>query len=366
MSRRLIVVFCLVLVACGSPSGTATPAGSQPTEPPPTELTEAPTEAPATEVTEAPTEAPATEAATEAPGEAAVPWDNPYDPAVYFDPATSTLCPEDGEPDGQPVFGPVTDGQLDNQAVLIRHGLYANQENEVFRIDVMGVNAQALEAYTNQLSVCLDHILSNTITKPAGEPAAPGEVAEPFGSHPEDISTEVYTLAFADKSLPRDEVRGMLEKIVDETDTTVWPELLKELNLLTPQDADPDNYLNDFFIAYIIDPPIANGARHQYPEKTVSSVYVTTSVRDGAGSVTSGICRDYILLTSTIVTVTHEGTHTLSSSNQKGFNGVYDLGVRGLSAAGSRYRISGVWWMPGWSAGYFASAPTGSLRSCNP
>jgi hypothetical protein len=42
----------------------------------------------------------------------------------------------------------------------------------------------------------------------------------------------------------------------------------------------------------------------------------------------------------------------------------YDLGVQGN--AHGQYRVSGRWWWPGWSAGYYARAPTGSFRRCLP
>jgi hypothetical protein len=358
MVRRLILVICLALVACGNP---VTPTANQ--EPSPTIVTEEPTEAPTEAATEAPTEVP-----TEPPKEP-ISWDNPYDPSSYDDPNTELLCPKDGPADAPPVFGDVIAGRLEAQDILIRHGLYVNAQNEIFRIDVIAPStapesSESLNQYTNEVIVCFDHILLTVITEPIGEPPREGGVPEPFGSSPADLAIEVYMQGYAVSNMPREAVWEILARIVKEPVET-WPELFKGSDLLSPQDFYPDKVHQDFLIAYIFDPSVAAGARHQYAERSAYSIYVETSVKDGSGEVTAGLCRSYSLLSGGTMTVTKGGTETDSRSDTQSSNYAYDIGVRGGSSGGA-YRISGLWGWPGWSAYYWDLAPTGSWYSCDP
>jgi hypothetical protein len=358
MVRRLILVVCLALVACGNP---VTSTASQ--EPNPTVVTEEPTEAPTEAATEVPTEA-ATEAATEAPMEP-IPWDNPYDPSSYDDPNTELLCPEDGPADAPPVFGDVIAGRLEDRDILIRHGLYVNAQNEIFRIDVIAPStepesSESLNQYTNEVIVCFDHILLTVITEPIAETPPEGGVTEPFGSSPADLAIEVYMQGYAVSDMPREAVWEILARIVKEP-VEAWPELFRGSDLLTPQDFYPDKVHQDFLIAYIFDPEVAPGATHDYAAKSANSIYVTADVGGGGGSVTAGLCRNSSLFAT--ITITNGGTATGALSDTQSSNYTYDLGVRGESSGGT-YRISGLWGVPGWTAEYWDSAPTG--YSCNP
>lgn len=339
MFRRLIITVSLILVACGAPAATQAPT-QEPASPPTPENPSAPAVA------------------------ESISWDKPYDNSIYDDPNASLICPENGTADGQPVFAQATSEQRNGLNVFVQHGLYVNKKNEVFRMDVVGVDTKIVEEYTTAVKVCFDHILLKSITKEFQEKIDTTPAPEPFGSNPADLSIEVYPQGYLDPTIPIEKIDELLKSTVSQP-LGNWTGLLRENHLQTPAEAYKDKVQQDFAIYFIIDPSVANGGRHQYPERSSSKIYVTTSVSGGSGSVTAGLCRN-----STIpfyrMTVTKGGVETASKSDVQGQNYSYDLGVKGNSPSGGRYRISGAWGYSGWSAGYWDAVPAGSASNCNP
>ncbi len=316
MFRQLITIFCLILAACGAPP-------------------------------------PATEAPTEEP---AALWENPYEPSK------AELCPEDTTPTDQPVFGQPTQETLDGQSVFVQRGLYANPQNEIFRIDVTGVTQSAVTDYTTALKVCLDYVTTGIETPETQEQPTPSSLPtfESFGTNPEDLIIELYVQGLYDPGQNPEEIVAILKDIVEEP-TDAWPELFEMTKLIRPEVA------KDFVIDLVLDPKVTNSATHQYVEKIATRIYVTASVQYGNGSVKAGICRGYYSTTPlTGMTVAFTGTQTASRSDAPGtgYYYKYDLAVKGNPSG--TYRISGRLYWPGWSAYYWDPAPTGSAKNCYP
>jgi hypothetical protein len=348
MVRHLILVICLALVACGSPT---TPTASQ--EPNPTAVTAEPTTSPETG-----------EPTQVAPEEEPVSWQDPYETVK------AELCPQDPPPPEpptpteQPFFGGPTGETLDGISVFVQRGLYANSQNEIFRIDVTGVTESAVTDYTRDLKVCLDYVTSGTPPPEVQEQPPPSTIPAvvPFGSNPEDLLIQFYVQGLFGPEKQSDEVVGIIQEIVAEPIEN-WEERFRRIDLPNP----PSDI--DFMIDLVLDPTVNNGATHQYLQQRVTKIYVTSSVQYGAGSVTSGICRgDYITtpMSASVVTVTKGGTETDSRSDDPGtgYYYTYDLGVRGNTSG--TYRIGGRIDWPGWWANYWDPAPTGSAKSCYP
>jgi hypothetical protein len=348
MLHRLILICCILLMACG------------PTPSPATEPVEAPTQAP--EVTEEPTQPPeATEVPSEEPETS---WENPYE-------RTSTvLCPEDKTLTEDPVELPIWEGdvaseELGGQQVFVRRGLYANSENEIFQIDVIGVSVGAVNNYIDApVKICLDYLTTETIEEAEEEtPPSPGPAASPFGDNPGDLIIKLYVQGLFNPEESADRVRDILQRIVD-TPVKDWEQGFNQAELPRPDGEQ------DFVIDFIIDPTVNSGATHQYQEQRATKIFARTSVRDGSGSVVSGICRGRFRTTPlrwTVVTVTNGGipdTAAKSDNPGTGFAYPYDLGVKGNDSG--EYRISGRWFWPGWSANYWEADPATSLKSCDP
>ena len=315
MLRRFIMLCCLVLVACGPQA--------------------------------VPTEAPAEEPLT--------PWTDPYETSK------PELCPEDTTPTDQPVFGQPTQETLEGQPVFVQRGLYANPQNEVFRIDVTGVTDAAVTAYTAALKVCLDYVTAGIETPETQEQPTPSSLPTlaPFGTNPEDLIIELYVQGLYEGP-SAEEIAAILEGITGKP-TDDWPRFFEETKLVLPDVA------TDFVIDLVIDPTVNNSATHQYVERSATRIYVTASVQYGSGSVKAGICRGYYTTAPfTGMSVAYTSTQTASRSDDPatGYYYRYDLGVKGNPSG--TYRISGRSYWGGWSAGYWDSAPTGSAKSCNP
>jgi hypothetical protein len=245
--------------------------------------------------------------------------------------------------------------------VLVQHGLFANEQGELFRIDITGVTQEAVQLYAEKVRVCLDYIFTEEVASSEAYSAEKsiGQPSVPFGANSEDVSIEIYLLGFFDpQKVPADEIiKPLLEAPVEK-----WLPILKEQGL-TPDQARPGESKQIYVIDFTIDPAVKNAGTHHYPERSATKVWVDVSVKYGNGSVKAALCRNSALLAS--VAVTKGGAQESGSmSDQRNQSSTYDLGVKG-NANGS-YRVSGRWGWGGWSAAYLDPAPAGSLANCNP
>lgn len=291
---------------------------------------------------------------TPVPPDQLPPWDDPYE---AIDPE---LCPRDADPVGQPEFGDPVEEQLPAiGAALVQHGVFANEQGELFRVDVVGVNEAAMREYTENVWVCFDLIPAGPISesKPSGPESEQAQPASVFENE-EDLIVLISLLGV----LSPDQAREVVGRLVA-TPIDAWQEVLQEHGF----DLDKQRELEqEYVFDFVIDPTANNWSTHQYPEKQARKIWVTISVSGGGGSVKAALCRNGWRIRSTTVernsasvpdtaTMSHNGISTTST---------YDLGVKGNS--NGTYRVSGRWLWPGWSAGYYDSAPTGSYRFCSP
>lgn len=333
MFRKWTLVLTMLVVAACTP--TPTPAG-QPA---------------------IPTEAPAP-AATQQPSltaiEETVPWDGAYEKIP------SDLCPPDGEPVGQPTFAEPAPEPYDGEQVKevwVQPGLFANEQGELFRIDVIGVTPEAVKLYAEQVRVCLDQMFTGDVT--GGEPT-PGfdQPSKEFGVNPEDLSVEVYLLGFFEPTIPREEVFKTLLSVPAQQ----WKDVLIEMKW-TPDLSRPEESKQDYVVDFVIDPTANNSCTHHYPERSATKAWVSISVAGGGGSANSRLCRNGGSVDTATVTRGGLASDTMSHDNG-GVRATYDLGVKGNP--NGTYRVSGRWGWAGWTAAYLDPAPAGSLQTCNP
>lgn len=297
--------------------------------------------------------APGGGAPTEQPADdAPAPWDDAYMKVP------ADLCPPEKEPVGQPVFAAPT--QIETQQppeVWVQHGLFVNEQGELFRIAVYGLAPQPVLDYAAKVRICLDQIFMGETTQV--EPGQEGPAPEPssFGENPEDLIVEVYLLGFADlKTTDAESIYMALFAVPVEG----WMSQLKEMQM-SPDLSRPEEFTQDYVIDFVIDPTANNGARHNYREKSVIKAWANVSVAGGGGSVLGKLCRNSNGADTTAVTKGGIESDTLSHNN--GVNAaIYDLGTRGN--ANGTYRVSGRWGWPGWSAAYTDPAPPDRLENC--
>jgi len=289
--------------------------------------------------------------------EESLPWDGDYEKTP------SDLCPPDKEPVGRPVFdAPAPEPYEGEQVkeVWVQHGLFANEQGELFRMDVIGVTPEAIKLYTEKVRVCLDQIFTGEVT--GGEPSKPGfdQPSKEFGVNPEDLSIEVYLLGFFN---PQEISGEEVIKEVFDVPAQRWADMLKEMKL-TPEQARPEEFRQDYVVDFVIDPTANNGSTHHYPERSAMKACANVSVASGGGSVRAKLCRNSGSVDTTTVTKGGALESDELSNDNLGTRATYDLGVKG-NASGT-YRVSGRWGWAGWSAAYLDPAPVGSLQNCNP
>lgn len=337
MYRRLVLMLMvLILAACAPVAPTAVPASLETATFTPLE-----TAAPAPLPTEQPSS----------------PWDDPYEKVP------ADLCSRDKEPIGQPIFDAAVSEPYEGEQVTevwVQHGLFANDQGELFRMDVIGFTKAAVESYTQGVKVCLDQIFTGEVTTvEPGEPAL-DQPSKEFGMNPEDISVEVYLVGFFDPAkLSGDEV---IKKIL-ELPAQQWADKLKEMELL-PDQARPKEFEQDYVIDFMIDPTANNSGTHHYPERSGTKAWVNVSVAGGGGSVKGKLCRNGVSVDTTTVTKGGALESDTLSHNNWGIRATYDLGIKGNS--NGTYRLSGRLGWSGWSVSYLSDAPVGSLQCCIP
>jgi hypothetical protein len=333
MVRYTILVFVLILAACAP-----TPAPMLVTAP----VREV--EAPTVETATSPDES--VIAPTDKPSDA--PWDDPYGEIP------PELCPPDMEATEQPTFGPP---QKEGE-VVVQRGVFANQQGEMFSLVVAGADEASVVEYTSQVRVCLDVVFTP-------EPAVAEAPVEASGQGGQGLDAGLLMIEIWPMSLvlggraerAQDITRALVEMPVDQ-----WEGHLLE-NEFVIKTAD-----REYMVDFVIDPSICNGCLHQYGERSNKrKAWAKVCVSGGGGSVIEGLCLGGNTVPNSSCTVAKGGTETCVVSHDSGAGNTttYDLGVRGL-AGSNRYRVSGRWNWPGWSAGYYAPAPTGSDFNCNP
>ncbi len=285
----------------------------------------------------------------------------------------------------QPFFQQVIgQQQLGDKTVRAQQGLYANEQDEIFTIKVVGNNSQAGEdailAYSGAVRVCLDLILDDGISDkivadteivPAeGEEIVIGfeELPDPEQVTAESLIIEIESWgSITGGDLSYDELGTILKDTVLE-DAARWKLILNnrvsedyQLQYVPTDEAAKSN--PDAVLDFIIDPSINNGVRHQYREYRQKSVLTTVSVagNSGAGKVRAGLCKNSSSTPFMTRTVNRNGTKKATLSNSSSTSSTsYDLGVVGKQKA-SRYRMSGRWYR-----NYRDSPPGGSHTNCNP
>jgi len=272
------------------------------------------------------------------------------------------LCPDDADPTLEPTFRPPEDAQRDGFSGLVQHGVVANKQGELFRIDVTGPDATKLKDYTGApLKVCLDYLLAEPRNEKAVEGSAPEEppAQETFGKDPDDLVTEVQVLGFVKPGDAEGVVAELAGQPVDQ-----WNATLKEKNA-TPEATFTDAELTlNYLIDFVIDPLVGSGT-HQYQEKFATRVWVRQTA--ASGHELGGLCRSSwspFKRFDTAVNVDGFSNTAAAADSQTNWY-LYDLAVRGRDGGG-RYRVAGTWGWAGWFADYWSSPPTGSYRYCFP
>jgi hypothetical protein len=332
MFRKLTLVLTMLVVAACAPATAPT---GQPA--PPTES--------------------ALPAAAQQPSPAAIEETSPWDGA--YEKIPPDLCPPDGEPVGQPTFAEPAPEPYDGdqvKEVWVQPGLFANEQGELFRIDVIGATPEAVKLYTEQVKICLDQMFTGDVT---GGETQPGfdQPSKEFGVNPEDLSIEVYLLGFFEPAM-RDQVFETLLSVPAQQ----WKDVLVEMKW-TPDLARPEEFTQDYVVDFVIDPTANNRCTHHYPERSATRAWVNISVAGGGGSVTSRLCRNGGSVDTATVTQGGLASDTMSHDNG-GTRATYDLGVKGNP--NGTYRVSGRWGWASWSAAYLDPAPAGSLQNCSP
>jgi hypothetical protein len=338
MARRIAAwLMVIALAGCGTGVASPTPVDSNPsTSPSPPTVSGPP----------ASSAAPTGSASASPSAETVVTdWDRTTAPAP-------DLCPEDAEARESPVFGE----PVDSEGGLVRHSLVANDQGELFRIDVTGPDDTFVVAYLKDAKFCLDlqFMGAGEAEGKPGEPAPEEPPGEPLGR--EDLIIEADIVGFVDPDAvdPRAIVAEIGSRPVE-----TWGELLAGFKA-TPDVARPDDVRKEYMIDAVIDPLVGRGT-HQYRERSLTRIYTKISVI--GGNVQGGLCRNSTTPFRS-VGVGASGSKSMSHS-QYPQSYPYDLGVRGVDAS-NRYRVAASWTVPGWNADYWSPPPSGSTRNCSP
>jgi hypothetical protein len=237
---------------------------------------------------------------------------------------------------------------------VIRHGVVANDQGELFRIDVFGQDDEFVLTYFRDLRLCLDAVPTDQPAEQSEE-GVPVEQDRPEGEFgPEDLVIQIALLGLVDPA----EAPGLAEELAP-TQADDWEGTLARRGA-SPDLARPEFGANGYIIDAVIDPEMQQSVTHHYREILTTKVLGQVTV--SGGGVRAGLCRNSWspLRGATVAAGLSAG---LSDTQTRSY--VYDLGVIGLSGS-NRYMLSTSWWVPGWSSGYWASAPTGSQRYCIP
>lgn len=247
---------------------------------------------------------------------------------------------------------------------FVHHGLYANAENELFRIDVTGTDADAVKAYTRDVLVCLDFAFSE-----AGGPAeidGPGMQIDDslpiFGAESkEDLVIQVAIEGLFGQQANPGEVADRIKELgAADPSATTWRNQLQDVSPLVTEGGGDD-------VPYIIDsifhPKAKDGAAHQYTELQATKVWVYLSSLDG--NVKGGLCRSSNRPSSVVAVknVTSGTAVTLPLSDSQTYTSTYDLTVRGATTG--QYRLGKRTGWPGWYRGFWDEPPVGSLHYCS-
>ena len=310
------LLLIIVLLGCSGPGGSATPEGSD--EPSPSGL----------EADE---------------------WDRPTTAPP------PELCPENAAAVDRPGFGPAVDAPEG----IVRHGIVANEQGELFRIDVTGVADDPVtgpvKTFLSEVMLCLDVLLvkGDGAAVEEGPIEAEEDPAAAFGG--EDLIIEIDLLGFVD---PKEREKAAK---VGELSIDLWKDALGEILGYTAPGDDIQGYLIDA----VIDPGVGKYTHH-YRERWLTKVYAKVSVMASGGQVRGGLCKNSSYpVPSRKVTVNAGTTGPPLSYYTDPIVNRFDLGVLGLTTA-NRYKVAQSWTVPGWKEDYFESAPAGSLRNCYP
>lgn len=290
----MLVVFCLIFTACG------------------------PVPAPVTDVRSSTTEPLVSDN-----------WNGSYDKVP------PELCPPDKESVGQLKFDTPAQKLYEGKQAWVQHGLFANEQGELFRMNAISIDADTVNKYTYDVKVCLDKILTSEVT--AGKPSEPGSglLPEEFGVNPNDLIIEVYLVGMFDpQKISGDDVIYLLLKYSAQE----WGGILKEMGL-TPEQAGPEELKQDYVVDFVIDPNIENGSTHFYPQRSAMKAYAVVSVADGAGAVEAQLYRD--LKSVDMEKVNRDGgpvSAELDYDNE-GIRATFNLTVTGNPSG--RYQLSG-------------------------
>jgi hypothetical protein len=273
----------------------------------------------------------------------------------------SAKCNFDKEPSETPTFFRMGETTLgDGVPVAIQHGLYANEDNELFRIDVAGPSADAVEAYTANLRVCLDFAFSEAggPAEGRGEPEAGDETLPKFGESADDLLIDVAIEAVVDQ---QGDPKSLIEELRD-TDPAEWRDRLMEFSPAAKQDGRDDV---PYVIDGVFDPRVTGQATHQYVEKWANKVWAKVSSIEG--TVKAGLCRGttsnkpFELTNVHNVTVNVPVSGYLDDSQSSSY--WYDLAVRGNPSG--RYRVANKYGYAGWYRDYWLDPLPGSTHTCS-
>jgi hypothetical protein len=326
VKRFIAVVVILVLTGCSAvpgSSGSSSPGGGSTASAPPGSAS------------------PGASESAPASGQADVP------PFVE----TSGECKPDAEATGMPTFFPTKEGKLpDGAPVVISHGLFANKENELFRIDVIGLKAAAVDEYATTVLVCLDYEPSEAGGPSQGEgvPEKSGDGSQFGEESPADliiVASVVGVLGSKEKANAAIEELGAI-------DPSEWLDRLEKNYDALPPVEQP------YLINSIFDPKAKDGATHHYAE--VKSTKVWAKITSMDGSVKAGLCRGAGTDPYKTVSVNNGTTRNLYASDDLTWS--YDLSVRGNLTG--RYRVAKQDGWPGWYRGFFSDPPTDSQHTC--
>lgn len=285
----------------------------------------------------------------ESPGQeldSASPWDGDYERVP------ADLCPPGGEAIGQPVFGDIRQEPRSGMEVWVRAGELINAHGEVFIVEVVGTNKEAVRAYTDDLRVCFDLILTGEATAAVPESVEPAGIVrlDTLRSGPDNLSIGISPVEVC--QWPATDVETQVTRVpqtgapVPECNHIPIQEWLTELS-------------QDYVVDFILDPAINAGVSHDYPVQCKKSANVMISVASGAGKVEGALYYNGTVVATRRVQKGGTTTGSMSHSSSPAYSN-YDLAVSGLQD-NSRYSVSGRW-----SRSSGAAAPGGGGAPCAP
>jgi hypothetical protein len=264
-------------------------------------------------------------------------------------------CPPDAAPADTVAFGEPVGAELGDLGGVVRHGIVANREGELFRIDVFGRDDEFVRNYFLDLHLCLDAVFTAEAAEEPQEGPDAGDVRPDGDFGEEDLVIQLALLGFVDPAGDP----GAIAKEIAPIQIDDWARTLERLEA-TPEAARPDLIANDYVVDAVIDPGMGLNVTHHYRE--IWSTRVFTRVTVSGGQVRAGLCRNSW---SPLRAVTQSAGTAGDLSDTQASWFLYDLGVKGLTSS-NRYMLTASWWIPGWNSGYWALAPSGGLKACYP